>query len=140
MRGNILYRLINSGVLRSAQFYLFMWLFWLTPSTLKISKSSPPLVTGNSIFQPDCMPRGGGGGGTLILSYIRRLGSFLGVQNFEFQYFLSFSEKIQKKIFGVCLFVCFVALRPKSTAMVIAGRPVHLTTLFLGRLEQAVNQ
>ena len=34
--------------------------------------------------------------------------------------------------------VGFVALRPKSTAMVIAGRSVHLTTLFLGRLEQAV--
>ena len=32
-----------------------------------------------------------------------------------------------------CLFVClfvFVALRPKSTAMVIAGRSVHLITLF----------
>ena len=28
------------------------------------------------------------------------------------------------------LFVCFVALRPKSTAMAIAGRSVHLTTLF----------
>ena len=39
----------------------------------------------------------------------------------------------------ICLFV-FVALRPMSTAMVIAGRSVHLTTLFLGRLEQAVNQ
>ena len=41
-----------------------------------------------------------------------------------------------------CIFtmVGFVALRPKSTAMVIAGRSVHLTTLFLGRLEQAVNQ
>ena len=26
------------------------------------------------------------------------------------------------------VFVCFVALRPKSTAMVIAGRSVHLTT------------
>ena len=44
MRGNILYRLIYSGVLRSAQFYLFMWLFWRTPSTLKIAKSSPPPV------------------------------------------------------------------------------------------------
>ena len=33
------------------------------------------------------------GGGTLIFSYIRRLGSFFGVQNFEFQYFLGFSEK-----------------------------------------------
>ena len=30
----------------------------------------------------------------------------------------------------VCLFVCFVALRLKSTAMVMAGRSVHLTTLF----------
>ena len=32
----------------------------------------------------------------------------------------------------VC-FVCFVTLRPKSTAMVIAGRSVHLTTLFPGQ-------
>ena len=31
------------------------------------------------------------------------------------------------------LFVCFVALRPKSTAMVIAGRSVHLTTFFPGQ-------
>ena len=30
-------------------------------------------------------------------------------------------------------FVCFVALRPKSTAMVMAGRSVHLTTLFPGQ-------
>ena len=37
------------------------------------------------------------------------------------------------------LFVCFVALRPKSTAMVMAGRSVHLTTPFPGQLEQAVN-
>ena len=36
---------------------------------------------------------GGGGGGTLIFSYIRRLGPFFGVQNFEFQYSLGFSEK-----------------------------------------------
>ena len=34
----------------------------------------------------------------------------------------------------VGLFVCFVALRPKSTAMVMAGRSVHLTTLFPGQL------
>ena len=46
----------------------------------------------------------------------------------------------QMKILNiVCLFV-FVALRPMSTAMVIAGRSVHLTHFFLGRLEQAVNQ
>ena len=31
------------------------------------------------------------------------------------------------------LFVCFVALRLKSTAMVMAGRSVHLTTLFPGQ-------
>ena len=31
------------------------------------------------------------------------------------------------------LFVWFVALRLKSTAMVIAGRSVHLTTLFPGQ-------
>ena len=30
-------------------------------------------------------------------------------------------------------FVCFVALCPKSTAMVIAGWSVHLTTLFPGQ-------
>ena len=35
--------------------------------------------------------------------------------------------------FTLWLFVCFVALRPKSTAMVIAGRSVHLTTLFPGQ-------
>ena len=31
------------------------------------------------------------------------------------------------------LFVCFVALRPKSTAMVMVGRSVHLSTLFPGQ-------
>ena len=31
------------------------------------------------------------------------------------------------------MYVCFLALRPKSTAMVIAGRSVHLTTLFPGQ-------
>ena len=30
------------------------------------------------------------------------------------------------------LFVCFVALRPKSTAMAMAGRSAHLTTHFPG--------
>ena len=31
------------------------------------------------------------------------------------------------------LFVCFVRLGPKSTAMVIVGRSVDLTTLFPGQ-------
>ena len=34
---------------------------------------------------------------------------------------------------GKQMFVCFVALRPKSTAMVMAGRSVHLTTLSPGQ-------
>ena len=34
----------------------------------------------------------------------------------------------------------FVALRPKSIVKVMVGRSVHLATLFLSKLEQAVNQ
>ena len=34
----------------------------------------------------------GGGGGTQIFSYIRKLGPFFGVQNFEFRYFLGFQK------------------------------------------------
>ena len=34
-----------------------------------------------------------GWGGTLIVSYMCRLGSFYWVQNFEVQYFWGFSEK-----------------------------------------------
>ena len=33
-----------------------------------------------------------GGGGTLIFSYIHRVGSFLGVQNFEYHYFWGFQK------------------------------------------------
>ena len=36
--------------------------------------------------------KGGGGGGTP--SYIRKLGPFLGVQNFEFQYFGFYLKKM----------------------------------------------
>ena len=35
--------------------------------------------------------------------------------------------------FRVVGFVCFVALYPKSTAMVMAGRSFHLTKLFSGQ-------
>ena len=48
--------------------------------------------------------------------------------------------KILKRLCELCtssgkcfVFVCYVALRPKSTAMVMAGRSVHLTTLFPGQ-------
>ena len=49
---------------------------------------------------------------------------------------------IRKRVFVwvfVC-FVCFVDLHPKSTAMVMAGRSVHLTTLYPVKLEQAGNR
>ena len=45
---------------------------------------------------------------------------------------MGFMEIRVSKIPGV-LFDVFVALRPMSTAMVIAGRSVHLTTLFPGQ-------
>ena len=48
------------------------------------------------IIIPHPDPRGGGG--SLIFSYIRRLGSFFLVQLFEFQYYLRFLEKMN--IFG----------------------------------------
>ena len=44
-------------------------------------------------------------------------------------YQLDQSISILRNVGFVCLFV-FVALRPMSTAMVIAGRSVNLTTLF----------
>ena len=37
------------------------------------------------------------------------------------------------KLISCFVFVCFVALRPKSTAMVMAGRSVHLATLLSGQ-------
>ena len=40
--------------------------------------------------------------------------------------------KISTKISLLQGWFCFAALRPKSTAMVMAGRSVHLTTLIQG--------
>ena len=37
-------------------------------------------------------PRLGGGVGTLIFSYMRRVGLFFRIQNFEFQYFWGFQK------------------------------------------------
>ena len=39
-------------------------------------------------------------GGTIIFSYICRLGLFLGLQNLEFQYFLGLTIQIFMYIFG----------------------------------------
>ena len=43
------------------------------------------------------------------------------------------SSEFDEDNFMIWLLVGFVALRPKSTAMVIAGQSVHLTTLFPGQ-------
>ena len=56
--------------------------------------------------------------------------------NFFLKQLLNTSPKISHIGFGNKIpsnFFVFVALRPKSTAMVIAGRSVHLTTLFPGQ-------
>ena len=58
-------------------------LLFANPRSQVFSRQGPVLIQG-----------GGGGGGTLIFSYIRRIGSFFLVQNFEFQYFWGFSEKL----------------------------------------------
>ena len=43
-------------------------------------------------------------------------------------------QKAKLQLFqNIVMLLVFVALRPKSTAMVIAGRSVHLTTLFPGQ-------
>ena len=41
--------------------------------------------------------------------------------------------RLDNELYFSMSFFVFVALRPKSTAMVIAGRSVHLTTLFPGQ-------
>ena len=43
------------------------------------------------------------------------------------------SARLLRSTYYWFLFVCFVALRPKSTAMVMAGWSVHLTTLLPGQ-------
>ena len=66
---------------------------------------------------------GGGPGGTLIFSYMRRLGPFLGVQNNEFQYFLDFQKN--EYLFGYEDFVDIFFLRGGG------GWGHHKTGLFL---------
>ena len=43
------------------------------------------------------------------------------------------SQNLALSLLAMSVFVCFVALHPKSTAMVMVGRSVHLTTLFPGQ-------
>ena len=57
--------------------------------------------------------------------------------HFEFNWAMFYQYmshvSLQGTYWNVGWLVGFVALRPKSTAMVIAGRSVHLTTLFPGQ-------
>ena len=57
------------------------------------------------------------------------------VRSYFFNFLSTFSNHFYNigQQMMIILFVCFVALRPKSTAMVMAGRSVHLTTLFPGQ-------
>ena len=62
---------------------------------------------------------------------------FSAVPLYDSSYFNGFTRGMENYMYwlyhvSVCLFV-FVALHPMSTAMVIAGRSVHLTTLFPGQ-------
>ena len=61
------------------------------------------------------------------------MSKFLNYEEFLFLKILANRAGPDEMPLYVCLFVCFVALRPKSTAMVMAGRSVHLTTLFPGQ-------
>ena len=48
-------------------------------------------------------------------------------------YWLHFNGVTSMESLGTFLLCCFTSQTPKSTAMVIAGRSVHLTTLFPGQ-------
>ena len=56
------------------------------------------------------------------------------VVEYLFVFFLSLQLSfLERENWLLCLNFVVVALRPMSTAMVIAGRSVHLTTLFPGQ-------
>ena len=60
----------------------------------------------------------------------RYLDDILNINNVNFDNMVSQIYPSELQLSNVCL---FVALRPKSTAMVMAGRSVQLTTLFPGQ-------
>ena len=67
----------------------------------------------------------------LILGFVKRKHVFSVLTKLNLTSLFTLKNSMKLDLF--CLFVCFVALRPKSTVMVIAGRSVHLTTLFPGQ-------
>ena len=60
----------------------------------------------------------------------RYLDDILNINNVYFDNMVSQIYPSELQLSNVCL---FVALRPKSKAMVMVGRSVHLTTLFPGQ-------
>ena len=67
-------------------------MFWLRNK--KNNFQLPTLIWGPAMITfANTLNHAQGGGGTLIFSYMHRLGPFFWVQNFEFEYFLGFSEK-----------------------------------------------
>ena len=52
------------------------------------------VITKEGLTKPLSSPQGGGGGGTLKFSVYIGEADFFGGQNFEFPYFLGFSEKL----------------------------------------------
>ena len=63
-----------------------------------------------------------------LFNCCRRIAHSLNMRSFGYNCSLSFARHDV-----VDIFVCFLALRPKSTAMVMAGRSVYLSTLLPGQ-------
>ena len=80
---------------------------------------------------PTSTPRGGGGG-TLIFSY--RLGSFFGVQNFEFQHFWGFSEK--KYFFGGMKILCIFFRGHHKTGLYLGVISMHFRVFSKGQIRE----
>ena len=70
------------------------------------------------------LPVGEEGGGTLIFPYIHRLGPFLGVQNFEFQYFWLFSEN--EYLLGVMTYLWIIFWDRHKIGLYLGVISMHL--------------
>ena len=86
-------------------------------------------ATGNLIFL------GGAFLWNLLLIFLFRVCHYHTVLSVPYSLVATCWERVDLMalLFIICLLVCFVALHPKSTAVVIAGRSVHQPTLFPGQ-------
>ena len=69
----------------------------------------------------------------ILYQTVKQFGSRLGLTFCGPDHGPNCLQSLKSPLAGISPHVGFVALRPKSTAMVIAGRSVHLTTLFPGQ-------